>query len=85
MLFKLLQPENAYSPILVTLSGKVILSNRLQLLNAKHSIFVRLSGKVILSKSQKANGLYSISILPILVTCFPSIVGGITISLSFPK
>lgn len=44
----LVQSENAKSPILVKLDGKVILVSLLQLENAQSPILVKLDGKVIL-------------------------------------
>ena len=50
MLVKLLQPKNAPFPMLVTLSGTVILVRPLQFLNADSPILVTPSSIVILVK-----------------------------------
>ena len=50
MLVNLLQPLNAYAPMLVTLSGIVMLVKLVQLANAYAPILVTLLGIVMLTK-----------------------------------
>ena len=65
----LLQPEKAYSPMVVTLLGIVILVRPLQPLNALSPMLVTLLGIVMLvSPVQLANAPFSM-----LVTLFPNI------------
>ena len=66
MLGKELQPQNAPSPIAVTLSGMTILDKELQSEKAESPIAVTLSGMAILDKLQPANALLHIILVPSL-------------------
>ena len=62
-----MQPENAQSPIVVTLSGIVTLVRLSQPLNAEFPIVVTLSGIVTLARLSQRLNAYS----PIVVTLSP--------------
>ena len=64
MLVRLLQPRNAFSPMLVTLSGIVILVRLLHMKKVPRPMFVTPSGNVILVRPVQWKNAYS----PLLVT-----------------
>ena len=71
MLVKELQPENALSPILVTLFEIVMFVKELQPSNALSPILVTLSGITILSNElQPENAELPILVPPVIVTSF---------------
>ena len=76
MLVRLEQPENAQTPILVTVFGIVILARLEQFPNAERSILVTLFGIVMLVRLEQPENAE----LPILVTVQPSNVEGIVTS-----
>ena len=64
MLLRLLQPKNAYEPILVTLSGIVMLVRLSQAVNASFPMLVTLSGIVMLvGLSQRLNVFSSMLVM----------------------
>ena len=78
---KSVQFTNAQSPILVTLFGIVTFVKLVQYQNAKYPIFVTLSGMIILVRFLQASISSALNALPpILVTLFPSITDGNSMS-----